>query len=1061
MRKVLIPRPWWWLLLVFILLPLLLFFTLTGVAYWKQDALVQHLLKDINTSFSGEVQIKDSHISPFANFPYISIDLEDLRIYEGKNREHPPILAVQDAYIGFDLWSILSGNYALKALKIKKGDLNLIQHKDGSFNLVNALASPQADVDSSATAPLNFHLDAISFVDVDVHKINEETQVEIELFVKQAKSKFSTKDEHLMVYLDSRFDLNVILAGDTSFIKHKHFDLQTQLDYFGKEQRLEVAPSKVRLEEAVFNLEGGVSLGDEMPIDLRISGAKPNFDLFIALAPEELIPTLRSYGNKGLVFLDATITGPMANGKMPLIEAVFGCEEGAIVNNANRQSLEDMAFSGSFTNGEQRSTSTMEFKLANFTARPGAGIFSGDLKVFNFDSPEIDLKLNSEFNLDFLSNFFNIEGLDDMAGSVALTMNFKDIVDLEHPERSIEKLNESYYTELLVKDLRFRTADFHLPVQNINIKATMEGHEAIIDYFTAQVGHSDIAITGSISDLPAILHHSDAEVETKLLIKSKLLDLAQLTYSDAEKASSINEEISDLSLDLAFMTKARAFTESPNLPVGEFLVRDFNAKLKHYPHLLHDFHADIFIGDEDIRLVDFSGEIDGSDFHFTGKATHYDIWLKPELRGDTKFDFNLTSTHFRLEDLFAYKGENYVPEDYRHEDFRNLRLKGRLDLHFGEKGLHATDLYLDELSANMKVHQARFDRFKGRVHYEGEHLLVESLSGQVGKSDLAVDLQYYLGQDSSLRKRDNFFRIRSKRLDLDELLAYRPRPEDTIARPEDHDQGFNVFELPFTDMRLEATIGHLNYHRYLIDDLQAIMRMQQNHYVYLDECRFAAADGLISLKGYFNGSNPKEIYFSPDMAVEKINLDKLLFKFENFGQDHIVAENLHGTLSGQLNGKVRMHTDLTPIIDQSELHMDIKVVKGRLENYTPLQAISSYFKDKNLNKVLFDTLSNTFDIKNGKMDIPWMSINSSLGFIELSGQQDLDMNMRYYFKIPLQLVTKAAFQRLFKRKREEVDLDHEDEILTPDPSKKIRYVNVKLEGNTDNYSISLGKGKVK
>lgn len=716
-----------------------------------------------------------------------------------------------------------------------------------------------------------------------------------------------------------------------------------------------------------------------------------------------------------------------------------------------------MVFNGSFTNGEASNASTMEFQLANFSAKPGAGIFSGNLRVFNFDSPEIDLKLNSEFNLDFLSGFFNIKNLEDMDGYVSLTMNFKDIIDFTHPERSIEKLNESYYTELLVKDLQFRSTNFHLPVQDVNVKAKMEGHEAVIEYFTARVGGSDISIKGNISDLPAIIHHSNTEVQTNLLIESNLLDLGQLSFHDSTKMSAVAEEISNLRLDLSFLAEGRAFTESPNLPLGQFLIRDFDAHLKHYPHRLHDLRAAFHIGDTDIRIADFHGEIDGSDFRLSGKASNYDIWLKPELPGDAKLTFNFSSDHFRLEDLFAYKGENYVPADYRQEDFRQLRLMGHIDLHFNNQGLYSTDMYLDELSGNMKIHQARFDRFRGRIHYENQQLSVEELSGQIGKSDLAVNLNYYLGRDQAFKKRENTFHIQSNRLDLDELMAYELPSGNGAVEAKDHDDVFNIFDLPFTEMQIYADIKQLNYHRYLLKELHAAMRIKENHFIHFDECQFLAAGGGISFKGLLDGSDAKNIYFKPDMTVEQIDLDQLLFKFENFGQDHLVSENLHGKLSGSLTGNIRMHTDLTPIIDQSQLHMNIQVIQGRLENYAPLQALSSYFKNRNLNKVQFDTLTNALDIKNGVLDIPWMSVNSSLGFIELSGQQDLDMNMQYYFKVPLKLVSQAVFQKLFKRKQEEVDLDQEDEIQTPDPDKKIRYVHVKVEGNADDYSVSLGK----
>ena len=267
-----------------------------------------------------------------------------------------------------------------------------------------------------------------------------------------------------------------------------------------------------------------------------------------------------------------------------------------------------------------------------------------------------------------------------------------------------------------------------------------------------------------------------------------------------------------------------------------------------------------------------------------------------------------------------------------------------------------------------------------------------------------------------------------------------------------------MYDLPFTDMKFEFDIEHLNYHRYVINSFHAKARTQENHYIYMDTLSLSAAGGTIVLKGYFNGSDRNNIYFHPTMKFRQVDLDKLLFKFENFGQDHLVSENLHGKLSGSLTGKVHVHADLVPIIDDSELEIEFEVTNGRLEQYAALDALGDYFKDKNLSKVLFDTLNNTLALENGKLKIPKMTINSSLGFIEVSGEQTMNLEMEYYVRVPLKLVTRVGMQKLFGKK-EEIDPDQIDAIQYRDESKNIWFINLKITGTPDNYKITLSKEK--
>jgi hypothetical protein len=585
----------------------------------------------------------------------------------------------------------------------------------------------------------------------------------------------------------------------------------------------------------------------------------------------------------------------------------------------------------------------------------------------------------------------------------------------------------------------------------------MDGHKANIEHIRIKVGDSDLSIKATVSDLPAILHHTSDPVTADLSITSSLLDIKQLTSRDTVKKKPVDEQISNLRMKFRFNSSARAFTESPNLPVGEFFVEDLYAKLNHYPHTLHDFHADVFVDSQDFRVIDFTGMIDKSDFHFNGRLRNYDLWFLEDPMGDTKVEFNLSSALLQLEDLFSYGGENHVPEDYRHEEFKDLKIHGFADLHFN-KGLRSADVNLDRVEAKMKVHPMRFENFKGRIHYEDDHLVVKNFGGKLGKSEFTADLNYYMGSDSLIRKRDNHFSIRGPHLDFDELFSYNPPSPTQQAKPEDHEAGFNVYDVPFSDMTFDFDIKHLNYHRYMIDDFFGKARTTKDHYIYIDTLSLIAAGGKINLKGYFNGSDRNKIYFNPEMNVEHVDLDKLLFKFENFGQDHLVSENLHGKLSGRLTGKIHVHANMVPIIDDSEIHLDLQVLDGRLEHYNALDAMADFFKDKNLDRVRFDTLQNKLDMVNGVLTIPAMTINSTLGFIEISGRQDMNMNMEYYVSVPWKLVTQAAAQKLFGRKNTN-DPALEDEIQYRDKNKRIRFINIKISGTPNNYNISLARDK--
>ena len=191
------------LLLTVLIIPLLLFLIFTTLLYYKQDTIVKEMVQTINNDFVGEISLKNSHISPFTNFPYIAIDLEEVKIYQDKNKDKAPILDINDLYLGFDLWTIISGKFDIKSLKLKDGYIHIIQDTNGEFNIAKALGSNKKTNESSEA--LHLDLKRIEILNVDINKINEENNLILDIKISKAKSKFKTSDIQTTISLDSKF----------------------------------------------------------------------------------------------------------------------------------------------------------------------------------------------------------------------------------------------------------------------------------------------------------------------------------------------------------------------------------------------------------------------------------------------------------------------------------------------------------------------------------------------------------------------------------------------------------------------------------------------------------------------------------------------------------------------------------------------------------------------------------------------------------------------------------------------------------------------------------------
>ncbi|WP_143961786.1 AsmA-like C-terminal region-containing protein [Litoribacter populi] len=1042
------------IILAIVLVPVLLVAGTIAAIYYNQQKIVQRALLTVNEGFDGELTIKGSHISPFANFPYISIDLEEVTFFESKAQDTRPLYTASDVYVGFDIKDVLAGNYTVKSIKVKNGHLDVVKYENGDINLLLAKGiGESSEPESEEGFDGQIELESLIIDGFEISYKDFSSAQEILAHIKSVRTNLKFSADHFFIDIASDFLLDIQENGEPTFFSNKHLDIDLHLDYDITDELVTVLESQVILEQALFSLDGFVDLDDDLNMDIKFYGEKPDFNIFAAFAPPEVGDALKRYKNEGQVYFLGSVEGKSGNGNTPAISVEFGADNAYFLNTEMDKKVDNLAFAGYFTNGKDRTLESSELRLQRFTARPEEGIFEGKMIVKNFKDPFIKVNLHADLDLEFIGQFLQVEGLERIKGQVLLDMDFDELIDLELPGENLAQLKQGIDSELTIKNLSFNIPNYPHSIRNANGHAVMREGKIEMDNLSFNIAGSDFKFTMGLSDFPALFHQYDQMVNLDLNANSSKIDFPELLSFDSALLTITDEVIDDFEIKLAFEANAKDLWNFEHLPKGEFFIKDFHAKLKNYSHELHDFHADLIISDSSFLLKDFSGFIDKSDFHFTGQLDNYKKWFQEVKRGDTKLEFDFHSEYLQLADLLSYDGQNYLPEDYRNEELRGVKAHGLLDLHY-DSIFHSLDFYLSGFQGKMNVHPLKFEGFKGRVHYEDEHLLVEGFEGKMGASDFKVDLAYYLGEDSTIRKRDNHFKFMAKALDLDALMNY------DIQADTSHEDAFNIFDLPFTDMKFQAEIGKLNYHTYWLENFKLEGRIQEDHYMFVDTLGVNVAEGSLGLKGYFNGSDPKNIYFNSAVTANKLDLDKLLIKFENFGQDYFINENIHGKVSGTITSNFLVHPDFTPILEQSEAHMDLRIYDGSINNFAPLHALSDYFKDKNLNMVRFDTLENSMDLKEGVLSIPKMNINSSLGFIELSGRQSLDLSMDYFLRIPLGLVTQVGFRSLFGGKNKgEVDPDQVDDIVYRNEDRRVRFLNINMKGTPDDIQVSLGKDR--
>lgn len=135
--------------------------------------------------------------------------------------------------------------------------------------------------------------------------------------------------------------------------------------------------------------------------------------------------------------------------------------------------------------------------------------------------------------------------------------------------------------------------------------------------------------------------------------------------------------------------------------------------------------------------------------------------------------------------------------------------------------------------------------------------------------------------------------------------------------------------------------------------------------------------------------------------IEDIDIHSTFSTFNNFRQDHIKAENLYGTITGNISISAQSDPDFRISTDNLVVNGDYYILDGRLVDFEPAYRLSRFVDISELENIEFSRLENDLVINNRMVTIPLMNINSSAFNIELRGEHSFEGSYKYHLRVRL------------------------------------------------------------
>jgi len=399
---------------------------------------------------------------------------------------------------------------------------------------------------------------------------------------------------------------------------------------------------------------------------------------------------------------------------------------------------------------------------------------------------------------------------------------------------------------------------------------------------------------------------------------------------------------------------------------------------------------------------DFSFDLKG-DIHPEQWIGWYKNIPLHKISGTLETDLNVTGSYDRLKP----KGQKFI----------SLDVSGDLAIHQTEVTISKGGLPFTNLNGSISIDN---DFWKPSIY------------GSYGKTDFDISgsglnlISFLLGEDNSLVASAS---LHSNLMDLQEILDQFSRQNKKAGRS---------VSLPNNlDLRLNFMINEFLKDKFKASNVRGIATYETPSF-YIDSLSMETMEG--SLKGVFGlvQDNQGTITATANTTLHSLDIQQLFHSFNNFGQKQVTSDHLKGTVSGTSTFSAEFDTTLT-IRPQSILSQNsLTILRGELNEFEPIMALSRFIEVEELRNIKFQTLKNTILIKERQVIIPVMDIQSNALDLFASGTHEFDNTYDYRLKLKL---SDILYNKTREAKREEF------EIATDESDTRTLFLKVYNKGS--------------
>ena len=382
-------------LFVIITIPLLSAFL--AITFYKKE-LTNLLIAQAKVKYGLSIQLKDTRVSLFKNWPNAAIEIKDVVASSDLSPKNaPPLFIARSISVSFNFQKLFHKEFVVNSVSLKDGAMTLVRDKNGVPNFKLIESSDTVD----ASSVLQFDLKKIHVSNILLDFKNEERNKHIAVLFQNNLIRLYSRHKIIAAHIAGNIKVGELLFKPEkgAFLKNTEALISLNTRIYPKQKMCVIdTASYTIIEKERYGLAACIELKEEKKLTLKIDASQTNYTKAVQLMNTKIKKDLEKIVVTNPINVHATVIATIGQNEEPqLFVTVNGKNNDIKIGNTaipySNVSFEGTVFSmGDYVPEGGASTSRVTFnhikgKVYNFP-------FTANVSITDLKKPQISIKAN-------------------------------------------------------------------------------------------------------------------------------------------------------------------------------------------------------------------------------------------------------------------------------------------------------------------------------------------------------------------------------------------------------------------------------------------------------------------------------------------------------------------------------------------------------------------------------------------------------------------------------------------------------------------------------------------